>query len=437
MTLVASLHIVVSEGQEANSVISDESPTVALDEAAVAVLPFEVLSTDPKVSELAAALHEAISRALSGINGLRVVDPGRVLPFADSGFDPGDIARELGVGGIMAGTLRTFEGKWSAFLSVPGGTMAFFDLGDAASDTLSNERIQSAAAKVAERAEGAAFPGRYPTQQQVIQQMRAKVLDSSLPDGERVEALNEFPLVKNAGQGQVERRTEILGGYVAETIAQIALDAEDSIVRVRAWNGLTGLRDPGLICPLLASFANDKDVRVRKAAADRLVEGFLDEAEVKAALEFAVENDASEEVRNHIRFALSSDEEKQNELRAVALDSGKSDRERVVAIGLLLRDFQGMDRDVTVAALEIARYSDSSFLKSYAWGFLSESRDPYLVEPYLELLATDPNEEVRETVASGLGKFLDYPGVREALDAATHDSSIVIRHAATKSLQGS
>jgi TolB-like protein len=438
LALAVSVYAVTSEAQQAGSA-NQPLATLALDNAAVAILPLEVLSLDPKASQLAAALYEAILREIGATNGLRVVDPSRARPFADSALDPEEVARALGVGGVITGTVRVREGRWSVFLKEHGWS-AGWDVGDATSDSLSTERILEVASEIAAMVERGAFPIRFPSQQQIIEDVRATVLDASLPDGERVEALNEFPFVKNAGPGQVKSRTEALGGYVAETLAQIAIDAEEPIVRFRAWHGLTGVRDLSLVRPLLAGLADDADVLVRKAAADRLMEGFPDELDVQAGLEFAVENDASEDVRNHIRFAFLSDQEQQEKLRAAALDSGKSDRERVVAIGQLSYvdgEFKELDHDIVVVALEISRHSDSSLLRSYAWGFLSDSRDLYLVEPYLELLATDPNEEVRETVALGLGEFLDRPGVRDALDKATSDSSIVVRRAAAESLQGS
>jgi hypothetical protein len=37
----------------------------------------------------------------------------------------------------------------------------------------------------------------------------------------------------------------------------------------------------------------------------------------------------------------------------------------------------------------------------------------------------------------GLGEFLDHPGVREALEEAVRDTSIVVRRAAADSVQGS
>ena len=53
----------------------------------------------------------------------------------------------------------------------------------------------------------------------------------------------------------------------------------------------------------------------------------------------------------------------------------------------------------------------------------------------LSELAGDPVETAREVIVQGLAEFIDYPGVREALErAAVDDPSPIVREGAQDSL---
>jgi TolB-like protein/Flp pilus assembly protein TadD len=73
---------------------------------AIAVLPFETLSPDQDDQYFADGIHEEIISRLAGLEGLRVISRTSVLTYRGSGKDVPTIADELGVGFILAGTVR-------------------------------------------------------------------------------------------------------------------------------------------------------------------------------------------------------------------------------------------------------------------------------------------------------------------------------------------
>ena len=201
---------------------------------------------------------------------------------------------------------------------------------------------------------------------------------------------------------------------------------------------MAGVGDPYLIQPLLYSLANDDSERVRRQAAKTLRD-FLDEPGVQDALEYAGENDASEWVRSEIRFSMLSEAEQQEECLMTALDTTKTERERLLALTRLRYDARFTKRtlsgDVIIAMAQLARSPDSPRTRLRVWSHLKKTGDTYLVQPMAEALAADPDEEVRATVARGLGEFLGYPGVREDLEEALlNDTSPLARKAAEEAL---
>jgi HEAT repeat protein len=114
---------------------------------------------------------------------------------------------------------------------------------------------------------------------------------------------------------------------------------------------------------------------------------------------------------------------------AIFLNTSLSLRERTDAFGeLWLSGRREVSREIVVAAVDIVRSSDSVYLRKTVWQQLAHVDDPYLVDPLLESLATDPHWLVRLEAAKALINRIDEPGVREALDFAwTNDRSEEVR----------
>lgn len=426
---------------------------LALDNTTLAVLPLEVLSTDPRAPSVAAAINEAILSRLSSIAGLNVVASDSVLPFADSTLAPEEIARVLGVGTVLKGSLQIRDRHWGVSLQqidAQDGELfgnSSWQLPRVARDgglyavggIDFDARLQRLASSVAEGVEKKFFPERTPDRQQAMAKGQATLLNSGLSDSERLDALQEiWPLLGNAASWYRDKRSEALSGAVAVAAAQIAIDANDPGIRAEVWRQMAGVGDPYLIQPLLYSLANDDSERVRKQAAKTLKD-FLDEPVVQDALEYAGENDASEWVRSEIRFSMLSEAEQQEEFLMTALDTTKTERERLLALTRLYYDSRFTRRtlsdEVIIAMAQLARSSNSPRTRRHVWSHLGKTGDTYLVPPMAEALATDPDEEVRATVARGLGEFLGYPGVREDLEEALlNDTSPLVRKAAEEAL---
>ena len=238
----------------------------------------------------------------------------------------------------------------------------------------------------------------------MIAEAQAMVLDASLSDSERLDALRELP------SGGVEVRSEA----VVIAAVQIAMSSDESRVRAGVWRELARVDDPYLVQPLLHALASDPAENVREKAAEALVRSFLDEPGVQDALEYAAESEASEWLRNEIHRSLLSETERQEESRATVLDTTKTDRERLSALGELWMGTAGLGRsnpealsgEVVVAMVEMARSSDSPRIRSDVWSYLHGTSDPYLVQPLLDALANDSDERVRDVAARELTEFL-------------------------------
>ncbi len=76
------------------------------DVPAVAVLPFEVLSPDPDDAYLASGLADDLLVDLTRLDGLRVAARTETIALHDRNLPPRTLARELGVGFLVAGSVR-------------------------------------------------------------------------------------------------------------------------------------------------------------------------------------------------------------------------------------------------------------------------------------------------------------------------------------------
>ena len=83
-----------------------QDSVVLLDDKLIAVLPMANLSPDPNNDYFAAGVHEEILNQLAKISELKVVSRAAVLRYRDTTQSPSDIARELNVSTILAGSVR-------------------------------------------------------------------------------------------------------------------------------------------------------------------------------------------------------------------------------------------------------------------------------------------------------------------------------------------
>jgi TolB-like protein/Tfp pilus assembly protein PilF len=78
-----------------------------LNPKAIAVLPFEDLNRNDSTAFFAAGMHDDVINHLTRIRDLTVISRTSVLPYAGSALSIPEIARELGVGTILEGSVRS------------------------------------------------------------------------------------------------------------------------------------------------------------------------------------------------------------------------------------------------------------------------------------------------------------------------------------------
>ncbi len=179
------LPLAAQEDGSTNSINPQEQ--LALDNTTLAVLPLEVLSTDPRAPSVAAAINEAIRSQLSSIAGLHVVASDSVLPFADSPLAPEEIARVLGVGSVLEGSLQIRDRHWGVDVHQIGvqdgkGFWVYWQLPRVArdgglyavGDVDFDARLQELASGVAGFVEKKFFPERTPEQLKRFDGLMAK-----------------------------------------------------------------------------------------------------------------------------------------------------------------------------------------------------------------------------------------------------------------------
>ena len=374
----------------------------------------------------------------------------RVVPYSGSDLSPIEIARAVGVGNVVSGEISTHDDLWTVHLEFSdargverprGATVGsrFKRVGSGESEGLPNlVEVRDSVAEFAGYIGTALFPERQPDQAQVVGEMQAKILDASLSDAERVKAVEAMPHVRNASPSYLETRSQALSGPPASALAQIATRSVDPGLRIAVWNALTGVDDPNLITPLLFTLGNDTNDAVRIEAARRLIQSFRDAPVVQVALEYAAENDPSEQVRRRIRFETSSDAEQAQALRATVLDANASYGERLSALyEFHFSDgaFRDLDSEIVGSMVDMSRSADTPRARYRVWLHLTRTENTYVVEPLIEELEAASTDDMRTLAVRELGRFLDYPGVREALEqVAAQDESLKIREMASQAL---
>lgn len=96
----------VAGPESAESPATDRPPVAQAAAKAIAVLPFANLSSDPEQEFFADGVTEEILNLLAGVEGLRVTSRTSAFAFKDQQVDLPTIARQLGVGYVVEGSVR-------------------------------------------------------------------------------------------------------------------------------------------------------------------------------------------------------------------------------------------------------------------------------------------------------------------------------------------
>ena len=365
--------------EDGNAIAANVQEQVALAPLALAVLPIEILTENPRAPTLAAEAYEAILNELAAIEGLYVFGRELMLPYADSTLTPMEIARSLGLGSIVESNIR----------AEPIGMLIDVKLVDAQTGESHGSRD--------------------------LVELSPNVTVVDPP-------FNPDTLVLD------------MASRVAEQVESTLFPARQSRVdpEPKTTIALATMRDAS-VSELLYALANDPSENVREGAAMNLAGSFLQEPGVREALEYAAETDATEWLRNKIRLSILSETEREQVLQATVLDGDRTEMERLVAFGQLSRE---PSAETVAAMVRMAQSSDVPEMRAKVWLSLNrQTGDAYLVQPLLDALANDSSELVRDAAAKGLAQFVDEARVYEALqEAMVNDSSPLVREAASEVL---
>jgi hypothetical protein len=165
---------------------------------------------------------------------------------------------------------------------------------------------------------------------------------------------------------------------------------------------------------------------------DRLarLEGF--EADRQQALAAAEEERQRERaIARHLELVAVG------QAHAVILDPNTPDRDKTSAWTKLRRmDGEPWTDEVVLEMLRVGETSEDDRAREEVWiGADSRHRNDLLASPLVRALSGDRSANVREEAADALKRYLDMPGVRDALlFASTHDASAEVRSEALEAL---
>jgi hypothetical protein len=440
------------------SIVIPAVADVPMDPHGIVVLIRPEAAADLRAVAIATQCHDAIVSQLRAIRGLNVLADAAVsayegneqasrLPGSNARFElqsaDQQLARRVGAGNVLVVSTGNYCAA-TLFNSQTGQIITGLMSGTALPP---DDGWKSFAANLARNVrdktlvDEAALPAEY----------RKVLLDSSLGDHERMEALDRIMQLRVEPWKKAPR-----GAFDKEVIAaavQLGTKSQDSDTRSGVWASMRGINDPSLAQPMMQSLANDPDGDVRMQAAFSL-NLFLDIPGVREALLRAAAEDPSREpqvacciytVREAAERASIADKDLKAWMRSKLLDESLPARSRLLNAGTSTPDsrFQflsasDMGPDGVRAIFNIGSNEQDPRVRQMAWGTLERvAPDDTFMPVLLGDLTSHPDEYVRSAAAKVLKNYQGNPSVREALERARSDSSMAVRREAGAALGGS
>jgi HEAT repeat protein len=270
------------------------------------------------------------------------------------------------------------------------------------------------------------------------EEARKTVLDTSLPDRQRVSSLWSFGNYRSMSPSLARRA---LDSDVIAAAAQLATISADADVRESIWAVLRGTRDNQVVQPLLKALASDPESRIRMQAAFSL-RPFLDEPGVREALLRAAAQDPDSvptvtcclyTVREAAERAAVPDAQFLEWVRGKLYDESLPVRSRLRPLSPSsmdgrfpsLRDFGA---EAARVVFDLGRQSQDQEIRVMAWDILGHApADPSFIPQFISDLKDHPDAYVRANAAKLLFPHADDPAVSKALEAARNDPSGQVR----------
>ena len=278
----------------------------------------------------------------------------------------------------------------------------------------------------------------FPVDEAVLAALTQKVLDTRLPLDEWLSELNQ--LKQMTGRAGNTRLSDDVARAIVDMGARIT-DPRQLSSYIQA---LEGLDNAVLVQPLGHALRNSENEAIRLEAAMQMAR-FRQDPAVRAALEAAANADPSPDVRLNARWAALDEAGHRNLIVTTLLDTRLTDSERIEPLLLDLGWARiepvdlgsAIDATVVNQLSELLRRHEPAATRARVLGRLSRESSQALTPLFVELLRDDESEVVRTSAASGLGRRLDEPGARQALErATTDDPSPAVRQAAARWLAG-
>ncbi|MDH3420081.1 MAG: HEAT repeat domain-containing protein [Gammaproteobacteria bacterium] len=262
--------------------------------------------------------------------------------------------------------------------------------------------------------------------------LRATVLNKSLTNLERTRAFSRL-------LGDPDATNDVDPELTAAMI-EVARYTRTPHERTYALSALSRVDDPTVVELFLVALARDSDEGVRETAV-RGLRLHVDDPVVREALEHAMVNDTSPLIRTVVEGTLRDERERSPAASAETIMSPvATEREKVMAWGMLRGNAADYWTDSIVAEMvRIGLTSSDPQVRADVWRTAHAAHThPLLLQPLLQTLSSDPDENVRAEAAETLDLYLDEPGVRAALEsAAASDPDADVRQQAQTSLAGS
>ena len=287
-----------------------------------------------------------------------------------------------------------------------GGNRLLYHIGEA-------EHPWADAASTGESLAGRVYLALFP--ESARPDLLSRVTDTSLPDHERGRALEDLSRRGSLSENEIAAALEL---------ARTALSPE---TRRRVWQILGATADPALSQPLTDALLYDPEPQVRSQAAAALAP-YLEEPNVRAALEAVAANDPDSSVRLRAGWQLMTDAERRALISDALNDSALPLQERTAPLMLTLRESRSdllLDRRTLSILVGLARDSGDPDLDLVATREVE--REPDFVEFLLEKLEAD-DPLVRVAAHHALTTHhLGAPGVRDALAAMLERDRAALR----------
>ncbi|MDQ2654831.1 MAG: HEAT repeat domain-containing protein [Chloroflexota bacterium] len=434
--LVAAQPQPVTDEEAAKDAASTEAVTVANPLRFLVVFRPET-GADAQAVAATSQCHDAVVNHMRAVPQFEVIASGAAAFAPASTFGPTDdqkrAARAQGAGHVlvisteMGCDASLFEGGTGNLVPGAGGQLLAF------------EGYRPSAARLAQQMrEKFLF-----TPEDLWAEARKKVLDTTLPERERLGSLWSFGQYRSMDPSLARRA---LDSEVIAAAAALATNTADPDVRESIWAVLRGTRDNQIVRPLLKALATDPAASIRMQAAFSL-RPFLDEPGVREALLRAAAEDPDSvpavacciyTVREAAERATVPDSQFREWVRGKLYDESLPVRSRLRHLApssmdgrfLFLRDVE-FGAEAARVVFDLGRQSQDPGIRLMAWDILGHAKpDASFIPQLISDLKDHPDEYVRANAAKLLFPQASDPAVSKALEAARNDPSPQVRIAA-------